>query len=682
MTALHPPIPPHASFISEKEFNSFRSRPWSARTQAWNTHTEHALTSQISYQAASASFKAGNYTQALGTLNRLLEINPDARTYALLARTLDELGLKAEAAKAYTLASDQGGQSASDYLIQGIGLYFSAGNKDEALALSSRLPPKLRMAPDIAFVIASIMFERRQLKLAGVFKEILMKSDKLEHMQLGVRIALASWDVFRPSDIETARILLSRLPNDNRVRLVYLTFCREHNKFDVIERQQPLIEKAIAQGEMDFLRADSPFFNINWNGEERINVLARGNTPLFDPAVTQLRRAKPHSWGTRIRIGYVSSDLFEQHATMKLLRQVMELHDRSQFDVTLFCHTKPEMLQKNTADRSAWGEVVTILDMTHQQAAEEIRRREIDILVDLKGHTNGNRTALFNMALAPVQVTWLGFPGSVTNVDLDYAIGDPIVLPMSSAPFYREKFCRLPDSYQPNDPVNRPLPVPASRKELGLPEDAFVFASFNASRKISLEAIRAWIKILKRTPGSVMALLHHSDESQAFLRKKFVDSGISANRIFFMRKVDFQLHINRIPAADLGLDTFPYNGHTTTSEQLWAGLPVLAVKGTNFASRVSESLLTAIGVPELVAPTIDDYIDRAVHLYENRSELHAFKQRIEHNRFISPLFDADRFRQHLETAYRTMVERAKAGLEPDHFDVPALPARIEAFLSR
>ncbi len=644
--------------------------------------TESVLNTQISYQAASASFKAGHYTQALVTINRLLEINADARTYALLAKTLSQLGFKAEACKAYLAAAEKGGSNAGDHLVEAIKLNFELGNKEEALALSSRLQPKQCAQPDCAFVIASILFERDQYDLAAVFKNVLMKSDNLDHVLLGIRITASVWDIFKPADIEAAYNVLKRVPSDNRVRVLYLTFCREHNKYDSVERHQPIIEKALAAGDMDCLNAESPFFNVNWCGDERINQLAIGRTPPFNPQCTSVRRAMPHSWGEKIRIGYVSSDLFDQHATMKLIRRVLELHDRDRFEITLFCHTKPELLAFNSADRSAWGEIVTILDMNTKEVFEEIRRREIDILVDLKGHTHGSRLDIFNWPAAPIHVTWLGFPGSVNNVDLDYAIGDPTVLPMSSAPFYREKFCRLPDTYQPNDPLNRHLPQPVTRKQLGLPDDTFIFASFNAPRKISLPTINAWLKILKRTPGSAIAILHHSPESRSFIRKKLVEGGIAASRIFFMQKLDFQLHINRIPVFDLGLDTFPYNGHTTTSEQLWAGLPVLTVRGTNFASRVTESLLGAIGVPELVADTLDAYIDRAVHYFNSSEELKEFRARIEANRFISPLFDADRFRQHLETGYLTMVDRAKAGLEPDHIDVPALPPRTKPFLQR
>jgi tetratricopeptide (TPR) repeat protein len=642
--------------------------------------TEHVLNSQISYPAASASYKAGNYTQALAIINRLLELNADARTYALLGKTLAQIGFKEEACKAYLAAAEKGGNNAGEHLVEAIRLNFELGNKDEALALSSRLQPKQRMDPDVAFVLGSILYERNNLELAGVFKSVLLKSDNIDYLKLGIRITSSVLDVTKASEIDAVYNVLKRMPADNQIRLLYLTFCREHNKYDAIKRHQPIVEKAIAAGETDFLKGDSPFSNINWCGDEAINRLATRNTSRFDPAVTAVRRAMPHRWGQKIRIGYVSSDLFDQHATMKLIRRVLELHDRNQFEITLFCHTKPEVIAKNRADRSAWGDVVSILDMTTEQAVDEIRRREIDILVDLKGHTHGNRTVIFNHPAAPVHVTWIGFPGTVSNVDLDYAIGDPIVLPMSSAPFYREKFCRLPDTYQPNDPVNRPLPEPMTRKQAQLPEETFIFGSFNAPRKISLSTITAWIHILKRTPGSAIAIVFHSEESRGFIRKKMADSGIAANRVLFMHKMDFQLHINRIPLVDLGLDTFPYNGHTTTSEQLWAGLPVLTVKGTNFASRVSESLLGAIGTPELVAETLDDYVDRAVHFFNNPGELQQLRARIEANRLVSPLFDADRFRQHLETGYRMMADRARAGLEPDHIDVPALPARMQPFM--
>ncbi len=640
------------------------------------------MLNEVSYATASKHFKTGRYTDALVTLNRLIDTHRDARTYGLLAKTLSRLGLQDQAATSYELAYMQGGLDAEDHLVESIRLFFACGEKDKALALSNKLIHRFHKHPDIAYIVGTLLVERGELRIARTLKTILMKSDDIEHMKLGARIAIMTWDLFDPRDIETARVLLSRIPRQNGVRLMYLVFSREHSKYDAIEKHQPIIDAAVAAGDLEFVSRDGTFFNIHWSGDEHINQLARSNTPAFSPEMTVKRRALPHQWGQKIRIGYLSSDFFDKHATMKLIRGVLELHDRDRFDVTLFCHSAPDSMESNEADRSLWGDVVTVRDMTNQEALDEIRARNIDILVDLKGHTAGNRTSILNMGGAPVQVTWIGFPGSVVNVDLDYTIGDHYVLPDSSKPHYHEKFVRLPETYQPNDPANRPLANKVSRSEVGLPEDAFVFASFNANRKITPKVVELWCEILKKTPDSVIWILHNSDASRTNILAKFIACGIPAKRVFFMKKLQFELHLNRITAADLGLDTFPVNGHTTTSEQLWSGLPVLTMKGTNFASRVSESLLNAIGAPELITENERDYVEQAVAYAKDPASLKPIRDRIDANRFVTPLFDAERYCRHLESAYETMVERAKQGLEPDHFDVPALPKRDGPFMTR
>lgn len=637
---------------------------------------------EISYKAASQHFRSGDYTSSLVTINRLLEVQKDARTYTLLARTLKQLGHKAEAAQSFQLAAELGGQHADDNLIDAIKLNFEIGEKDKALALANRILPKLTRDPELAFIVASTLVERGEARIARVFKTLLIRSKELPHMLLGARISLNTWDMFDPSDIETARVLLSRIPNSQPVRLMYLTFSREHSKYDAIERHQPIIDAELASGETDFVRMDGTFFNLHWTGNEHLNQLARSNTPRFSPEMTAIRHQMPHTWGDKIRVGYLSSDLFDKHATMKLIRRVFELHDRDRFEVTLFCHTDPKMLATNEANREEWGNVVTVRDLSDEEIVAEIRSRNIDILVDLKGHTIGTRNTVFNMQAAPIQVAWLGFPGSTVNVDLDYAVGDRYVLPDSSKPHYYEKFCRLPETYQPNDPVNRPLAKPMTRKEVGLPEDAFIYGSFNANRKITPQMLDMWADIVKSTPNGILWILTNNAESRMNIQKKLVAAGVPAKRIFFMTKMQFEHHLNRIPLADLGLDTYPVNGHTTTSEMLWAGLPVLTYKGTNFASRVSQSLLHAIGLPELIAEDENDYVRLAVEFGKNPEQLKPLRQRLEDNRLKSPLFDDERFTLHLETAYETMVERAKNGLKPDHIDVACLPARSGPFMEK
>lgn len=640
------------------------------------------MLNEISYSAASKHFKTGQYTQALATLNRLIDTKRDARTYALLAKTCLQIGMPEQAATSYELASEQGGMDAESYLVEAIKLYFDGGQKDKALALSNRIIHRFHKYPDITYIVGTILLERGEPRIARALKSILMKSDKIDHIKLGARIAITTWDLFDPRDIDTARLLLAKLPRQQAVRLMYLVFCREHSKYDAIELHQPIIDAAVAAGETDFIALDGTFFNLHWSGDEHINQIARSNTPAFSPELTTKRHQMPHTWGDKIRIGYLSSDLFDKHATMKLIRRVLELHDRDRFEVTLFCHSDPDLLQTNVADRSLWGDVVTIRDMTNEESLAAIKSRNIDILVDLKGHTAGNRTSILNMGAAPVQVAWIGFPGSTVNVDLDYVIGDHYVLPDSSKPHYYEKFVRLPDTYQPNDPVNRPLAKKISRADVGLPEDAFVYASFNANRKITPKTIDIWGRILKRTPNSVIWILHNSQDSKRNILAKFLEMNIPAKRVFFMGKLEFELHLNRITVADLGLDTFPVNGHTTTSEQLWSGLPVLTMRGTNFASRVSESLLHAIGAPELIAEDEEAYADMAVDFAQDPEALKDIRARIDANRFVKPLFDAERYCRHLETAYQMMADRAKSGNAPDHFDVPALPPRTGPFDDR
>jgi predicted O-linked N-acetylglucosamine transferase (SPINDLY family) len=367
---------------------------------------------------------------------------------------------------------------------------------------------------------------------------------------------------------------------------------------------------------------------------------------------------------------------------MRLLQNVLEAHDETRFDVTLFCYTPERHISADANNRARWGRIVSLLGKTDAQAADIIRQQNIDILVDLKGHTGGSRSNILNQMVAPVQVAWLGFPGSSVNIDCDYIIGDRIVLPNGSRLSYHEKICQLPESYQPNDPVQRALPPAAARHALGLPADRFVFAAFNAARKISLDALDRWAEILRRSGRSILWVMIDGDLARSNFLAAFAKRGVAADRIIFASATGYDAHIARLQAADMGLDTFPYNGHTTTSDKLWAGLPVVTVKGSNFASRVSESLLTALGLPELVAETPSAFVDLAVELSEHPQRVGALKRTIARNRFLAPLFDAERFCRHLESGYEMMAERAKAKLPPDHLKVPGQPARSEPFSAR
>ena len=631
----------------------------------------------VSFSAASKDYQSGRYTKSLETLNALLETQQDSKVYVLLARTLLQLNMKADAAMAFALAGEKAGPSGTEFSRKAALLYFEVGNHDEAIRLGLRHMLNHSLDAEIAYALASIYKARGQEELLSPFVKILAESSNADHTMLAVR--LIKNDPADESQAFLVRNLFKRYPKLIPLRFLYLTFSRHVSDLTAVRLHQPVIDELLANGQTQFLSHESEFYNLQWCGDEAFNRMTSSMNGAATAEQIAARRARPHQWAEKIRVGYLSNDLFEQHATMKLMGRVLELHDRSRFDITLYCHSRAANLAHNTFDRSLWGRVVEVGDLSDDAIAERMRADQIDILVDLKGPTYETRYHVLNKGPAPVQISWLGFPGSATNTDVDYIIGDRFVLPDSSRQHYHEKFIRMPDTYQPNDPVHRPAPGFVDRGEFGLPNDKFIFASFNASRKITPETVDVWCNILRRAPESVLWIMATSKQAEANLREYFKTRGIQAKRIVFCGHADYRAHIDRQQLADLALDTWPYNGHTTTSEQLWGGLPVLTLKGTNFASRVSESLLNAIGLPELVANDAQDYEDMAVALYENPERIAEFKQTIDDNRMIKPLFDAERFCRHLETAYEMAVERARQGLGPDHLDVPALPVRTTPF---
>ncbi|MDO9418711.1 O-linked N-acetylglucosamine transferase, SPINDLY family protein [Pararhizobium sp.] len=434
-------------------------------------------------------------------------------------------------------------------------------------------------------------------------------------------------------------------------------------------------------GDARFFAVENPLDHLSWCSDEAINAritrIQKGTA--FTAESRQARRARPHLFSDKLRIGYLSNDVSDQHATMRLFQGVLMAHDREKFDITLFCYTDTGVIGTDKGMRSQYPGIVQIGHLSDEDAAKLIRSRNIDILVDLKGHTKNARIDLINLGLAPVQVAWLGFPGTGTGIDCDYVISDPIVTPDTSRPHYHEKLCRLPESYQPNDNAFRVLPKAMTRVEAGLPETGVVFASFNATRKITPLTARLWARILKAVEGSTLWMMCDNTFAQDNFLQHMRDNGVQAERIIFAPSVSYETHLARLQAADIGLDTFPYNGHTTSSDKLWAGLPVVTMKGSNFASRVSESLLGALELPELVAADATAYVNLCVRLALNPLELAAVRAKLAKTKFQAPLFDTGRFARHLETAFEMAADRARQGLEPDHIDIPALPARSAPF---
>ncbi len=373
--------------------------------------------------------------------------------------------MKADAARAYILASEQPTQNVSEYQKQALRIYFELQDDEQVLLIGMKLFIKHPHEAEIAYALASIFLKQGKDDLLPPFRKPLTDSSNPKHLLLATR--LLTNDLGDEANLHLARKILSKHAADATFRFIYLIFCREFCEYDAVEKHQRDLDAIIASGNHEIFRKDNAFYNFTWCADESINRLAEATTPTMPANITQERRQVPHVWGEKIRIGYLSADFFDDHATMKLLRRVLEVHDRDRFEVTLFCHTPLHFITEDDTLRSQWGKVVRIHDLSDQAAAQLIREHNIDILVDLKGHTHFTRAAILNHKTAPIHVSWLGYPGSTIHIDLDYVIGDPYVLPEVCKPLYDEKLCRLPESYQPNDAVHRPLPEAGHARRAG-----------------------------------------------------------------------------------------------------------------------------------------------------------------------------------------------------------------------
>ena len=371
----------------------------------------------------------------------------------------------------------------------------------------------------------------------------------------------------------------------------------------------------------------------------------------------------------RIRIAYLSAD-FHNHATAFLMAELLEGHDRQRFETLAVSFGPPSRHPMRDRLTAAFDRFLDVRALSDQEIARQLRALEVDIAIDLKGYTTDSRPGILRWRPCPVQVNYLGYPGTMGADYIDYLIADPVVIPPGSEPFYSERVVRLPDCYQPNDRQRRIAVATPGRREAGLPENGFVFCCFNNNYKLTPDVFSLWMRLLHRVEGSVLWLLEDNAAAAANLRREAAARDIDPSRLVFAPRADLPDHLARHRLADLFLDTLPVNAHTTASDALWAGLPVLTCVGEAFAGRVAASLLRAAGLPELVTGNLDDYEAAAFRLASRPEELAALKQRLAANRLTCPLFDTDRYRRHLETAYVTMWERAERGDSPQAFDVP------------
>jgi protein O-GlcNAc transferase len=372
----------------------------------------------------------------------------------------------------------------------------------------------------------------------------------------------------------------------------------------------------------------------------------------------------------KIRVGYVSGE-FREQATSYLMAGLFEAHDKAKFEIIAFDNGWADPGPTRKRLEAAFDQMVNIAPLSDRQAAEAVWNSEIDILVNLNGYFGLKRMGVFAQRPAPIQVNYLGFPGTLGAPYIDYLIADRIVIPPDQQQHYSEKIAYLPDSYQANDRLRPIAEIAPGRAAYGLPEKGFVFCNFNQSYKLTPLMFALWMRILRQVEGSVLWLFESNSALPVTLRHEAHLHGVSPSRLVFAPNVPIAEHLARLRMADLFLDSLPYNAHTTASDALWAGVPLLTCLGTTFPGRVAASLLHAIGLSELVTNNLEDYETLALKLAGDPSMHRRLRGALALNRLTTPLFDTERFTRHIETAYTTMCEISLRGETLRSFCVPA-----------
>lgn len=421
------------------------------------------------------------------------------------------------------------------------------------------------------------------------------------------------------------------------------------------------LEKAITANQL----ASSPFPVVVASSSESINfhvakLYAKDQFPTFIKPKFHLKSTEQ-----KIRIGYYSNDFFN-HATAYLMAELFELHDRERFDVFAFSFSPKTQDAMQVRLQKNFDQFIDVSNMSDQEVANLSRQMEVDIAVDLKGYTTGARPGVFSLGAAPIQINYLGYPGTMGTEFIDYIIADTVLIPERNKNYFSEKIIYLKNSYQVNDSKRHISEKKISRADFFLPENKFVFCCFNNNFKILPTTFDLWARILLKVPDSVLWLLEDNLLAKKNLVFQAESRGIAKDRLIFADRMDLPEHLARHHLADLFLDTLPCNAHTTASDSLWAGLPVITHLGETLAGRVAGSLLMAIGLPELITYSPKEYENLAVELAADPLKLKQIQEKLARNRVSSTLFDANAFTRGLEEAFIKIYRRYQIGLPPEN----------------
>jgi predicted O-linked N-acetylglucosamine transferase (SPINDLY family) len=463
-------------------------------------------------------------------------------------------------------------------------------------------------------------------------------------------------------------LVLGRSPVEMQTAILFTSL--EASSWDLLAADLAALEDQVALG----LGQPTPFYALNfaWDRPRQL-AAARAQAQRLFPGIAPLPPRAPRKAGAPVRVGFVSSD-FHEHATAYLIAELFENPDRRRVQFHAYSYGENDGSPMRLRIEKAFGEhFVEARQMAAAALAQRIRDDAIDVLIDLKGYTLFARNEVFAYRAAPVQVNFLGFPGSLGSEHYDYIIGDPVVTPLAHADGFTEKIAQMPHCYQPND-RQRPVAPAAGRAAAGLPDDAFVLCCFNANYKITPPVFDRWCALLRQIDDAVLWLFVANPQARKNLAAQAQRRGVDPQRLAWATPLPLAEHLGRMQLADLFLDTLPVNAHTTASDALWAGLPMVTVAGNSFVSRVAASLLVAAGLPELVAPDLDGYERLALDLARDRTRLAGLRQRLVANRDSCALFDSRQFAADFTGLIERMIQCHDAGLAPRHLAAPAVTA--------
>lgn len=605
------------------------------------------------------------YSEAMVCYQRAVEINPqNPVAYAKLGHVFHCLGRLENSIACYQKALSINSSYAEVYNDLGTA-YRELGRFEKALASFKKATALKPLSPEAHNNMGIIykQWENLEEAVSSYQKALQCKPDFTEaHYNLGN--AYAKCGKYEDA-IKSYRKAVQLNPNHINALSLLIRQLQQTCAWQELpqfvaqlnETSKKILEKGDQAAEMPFLTVslrDDPRYNFliakSWAKDIRARVSAYSRTFPERSAYSFKDRKQEKS---RLTVGYLSAD-FRNHATAHLMRSLFGCHDRKSFKIIGYSYGRNDHSAYRRQIESDCDQFVDLDALSHFEAAQAIYEDAVDILVDLKGYTQDSRLEISAHRPAPIQVSYLGFPGTSGADFFDYIIADRITTPPDHAPYFTENLVYLPHCYQINDHHQKISEINFNRQDVGLPDQGFVFCSFNEPYKIEPVMFDVWMDLLRKVPHSVLWLLNKNQAATENLKNEACRRGIAAERLIFGSKLAKAEHLGRLKMADLYLDTRIYNGHTTISDALWAGVPGIALQGRHFASRVAASILTAVGLPELITYSLPEYEALAMNLAIDPETLMTVKEKLDRNRSSEPLFDTPRFAASLEKAYKMM----------------------------